>query len=148
MQTSKNILDLRSALFVFVAAGFLFFSGCHVTVEPEPGQIDTNTPVTFSRIQREIFTPHCALSGCHSGSDAQAGMNLSAGAAYTNLVSVQSSGSGSLKRVEPGNSANSFLVQRMRNIGESPSIMPPAGKLSENQIQLVEIWIANGAKND
>ena len=123
--------------------------GCNVTVEPEESNtLPDNSTATFSTIQKEIFTVSCALSGCHSGADAAAGMDLSSGLAFNNLVNVPSTSNSNFVRVQPGNNANSFIIKRLKNIGESSGIMPPSGKLSENTIQLVETWINNGAKND
>jgi len=124
-------------------------AGCKVTVEPEESNtLPDNSVATFSTIQKEIFNVSCALSGCHSGTDAAAGMDLSSGLAFNSLVNVPSTSNSNFVRVQPGNSANSFIIKRLRNIGESSGIMPPSGKLSENAIQLVETWINNGAKND
>ncbi len=138
----------------FFRFGFVFLliislTGCNVVVEPEANNsLPNNSPATFSTIQKEIFNSSCALSGCHAGADAAAGMDLSSGLAFNNLVYVPSTSNSNFVRVQPGNSTNSFLVKRLRNIGESSGIMPPSGKLNENTIQLVENWINNGAKND
>lgn len=133
----------------FVLLLIISLVGCNVTVEPEASNsLPDNSAATFSTIQKEIFIVSCALSGCHSGADAAAGMDISSGKAFNNLVYVPSTSNSNFVRVQPGNSANSFLIKRLRNIGESSGIMPPSGKLSENAIQLVETWINNGAKND
>ena len=135
--------------FSFILLLIISFTGCKVTVEPEVNNsLPDNSSATFSTIQKEVFNGSCALSGCHSGADAAAGMNLSSGLAFNNLVNVPSTSNTNFVRVQPGNSANSFIIKRLRNIGESSGIMPPSGKLSENAIQLVETWINNGAKND
>ena len=142
---ARKLFFALSIIFLIVLA----VNGCSVTVEPEASSsISNETTVTFSRIQKEIFTVSCALSGCHTGANAAAGLDLSSGKAYSNLVNVQSAFDANILRVVPGNSANSFLIKRLRNTGESPSIMPPQGKLNEAAIQLVETWITNGAIND
>ncbi len=137
--------------FGFISIFLLIISltGCKVTVEPEANNsLPDNSSATFSTIQKEIFNVSCAVSGCHAGANAAAGMDLSSGNAFNNLVNIPSTSNSNFVRVQPGNSANSFLVKRLRNIGESSGVMPPSGKLSENAIQLVETWINNGAKND
>jgi len=135
--------------FSFILLLIISFTGCKVTVEPEVNNsLPDNSLATFSTIQKEVFDVSCALSGCHSGAGAAAGMDLSSGLAFNNLVNVPSTSNTNFVRIQPGNSANSFIIKRLRNIGESSGIMPPSGKLSENTIQLVETWINNGAKND
>jgi hypothetical protein len=135
--------------FSFILLLIISLTGCKVTVEPEVNNsLPDNSSATFSTIQKEIFDVSCALPGCHSGADAAAGMDLSSGLAFNNLVNVPSTSNTNFVRVQPGNSANSFIIKRLRNTGESSGIMPPSGKLSENAIQLIETWINNGAKND
>ncbi|MDP3684982.1 MAG: c-type cytochrome domain-containing protein, partial [Ignavibacteria bacterium] len=140
----KKIFGFSFVLFLLIS-----LVGCKVIVEPEASNsLPDNSAATFSTIQKEVFNVSCALSGCHSGTDAAAGMDLSADKAFNNLVNVSSTSNTNFVRVQPGNSANSFIIKRLRNTGESSGIMPPSGKLSENTIQLVETWINNGAKND
>jgi len=144
MLTKNKFFGISFSLLLIIS-----LAGCKVTVEPEENtHLPDNSLATFSTIQKEIFNVSCALSGCHSSADAAPGMDLSTGKAFNNLVNVPSAGNSNFFRVQPGNSANSFLIKRLRNIGESSGIMPPSGKLSENAIQLVETWIDNGAKND
>ncbi len=47
--------------------------------------------------------------------------------------------------VIPGDPENSLLAQKMLGTHEEGAIMPPAGKLSDDEIQLVLDWIADGA---
>lgn len=44
----------------------------------------------FSELQKRVFTPICAVPGCHLGADAQANMDLSEGKSYSNLINVPS----------------------------------------------------------
>jgi len=43
---------------------------------------------TFDRIQRQIFSPSCALSGCHDSQTKAGNMLLESGGAYSNIVDV------------------------------------------------------------
>jgi hypothetical protein len=133
---------------------------------PTPGDTsptDTTTDaatVTFTKVYSDILSGACVA--CHSP---PAGVGNSAGAlnmssqalAYTNL---QGSAAGSscrgsgLERVVPGNAAMSLLVQKV------DSATPPCGTqmpdecgaagtcLSAAQVQEIEDWINEGAKND
>jgi cytochrome c553 len=113
--------------------------------------------VTFTTVYSGILVGSCVT--CHS----PGGVGNSAGAlnmssqtlAYTNL---QGSAAGSsckgsgLKRVVPGDAAMSLLVQKVE------SATPPCGTempdacgnscLSAAQVQEIEDWINEGAKND
>ena len=73
---------------------------------------------------------------CHNQSTALGGWDsTSYGAATTTGIS------GSV--VIPGDVTNSVLAQRVA--GTQGAIMPPAGKMTETEIQLILDWIAVGA---
>lgn len=105
----------------------------------------------FSKIQTEIFTPTCAFTGCHTGSSPQANLNLSAGQAYNSLVDVNSVQIPSRKRVAPGNSAGSYLIDKLKgsNMAAGTSQMPFGGTpLSDATIDSIAKWIDSGAPNN
>lgn len=133
----------------FILFSLFMFSSCSdddsptEPVNPPPGN---GSPYTFSSIQSGVFNTTCALSGCHSGSSPQAGMNLSAGVAYNNLVNVQSVTHSEFKRVEPGSSQNSVIIKLLR--GELQPKMPPGGNLNSAVIDSIAAWIDRGAPNN
>jgi hypothetical protein len=47
--------------------------------------------------------------------------------------------------VEPGDADNSLLVQKLLGTQQVGGEMPPSGKLSEAQIQIIINWINAGA---
>ncbi|MGD9900726.1 MAG: hypothetical protein AB7T22_16495 [Calditrichaceae bacterium] len=98
---------------------------------------------SFSDIQEKVFSRTCAVSGCHVSVMHESGMNLSAGAAYDNLVNVVSKGNPQLKRVEPGDSQQSYLIRKLN--GSNTPVMPPSGKLSSSVIDSIAAWIDKGA---
>lgn len=104
---------------------------------------------TFARVQREIFTPSCALSGCHAGTSPQLGMVLEAGKAYGSLVGALSVET-SLLRVSPWLPNDSYLVVKLR--GDATilgSRMPLGGAaLPPERLALVVDWVRRGAPND
>ncbi len=123
--------------------------------DPSP---DTRTVVvegggggaTFSQVQSQIFTASCAFAGCHGGSSPAQGMNLSAGAAYGNIVNVPSNERPTLDRIEPNSPAASYLFLKVTG---DPSIagsrMPLGGPpLSATLIDLLRDWIERGAPDD
>ncbi|MBN1998225.1 hypothetical protein JW935_11770 [candidate division KSB1 bacterium] len=99
----------------------------------------------LSDIQKSIFTPRCALPGCHSGSNPAGELNLETGISYSSLVSIKSKQNPSMNLVLPSNSTESYLVQKMSN--PALSIMPPSGKLADALIDSVIAWIDAGALN-
>lgn len=116
--------------------------------DPPPAE-EPGTP-TLSQLQSEIFTPSCALSGCHNAATASQGLVLSAGRTFGNIVGVPSEQMPSLDRIEPGNPDLSYLVRKVRG---GPGIVGgrmPLGRssLSEEQIEDIEAWVEAGAPND
>lgn len=94
-----------------------------------------STAPTLTQLQTAIFTPLCI--GCHSAGGS-AGMNLSAGNAYSNLVNVPATTLSGL-RVVPGNPGSSALVVQLANGHRSVS--------AANQA-LISAWISAGALNN
>jgi len=99
---------------------------------------------TLAVIQASVFTPTCAVSGCHSGGTPAGGMNLEDGQTFNSVVDVPSVGMPAMDRVEPGDSANSFLVRRIE--GTVAPQMPFGGPpLSQALIDDIRQWIDAGA---
>ena len=99
-----------------------------------------------------IFTANCAKSGCHAGSSPQQEQNLSEEFAYANIVGVASHEMPSLKRVDPGNPDNSYLVLKIEGVGIVGDRMPfdqlgsgPNGYLTQAEIDTIRAWIQDGA---
>jgi len=108
----------------------------------------TPPPPSFSRDILRIFDTNgaktCAQSNCHSGSRPAGGQNLEKDKAYANIVNVASSEKPALKRVMPGDAANSYLFQKV-----SSGLMPRAGgPLTGADIDLIRRWINAGAPNN
>src|SRR5207237_7929734 len=88
----------------------LLVPGCGKLAESptDPGVGGGEPPdptATFTRVQNEIFTPTCAMLGCHSSLAHQESQILSAGNGYTNTVNVASVEMPSLVRIKPGDPA-------------------------------------------
>lgn len=107
---------------------------------------------TFEQIQRQIFTPTCALPTCHNVAQGEHQLSLAEGEAYANLVGVPANnivanGAG-LKRVDPGNPDNSFILKKLRDElidGEGVRMPRDLKPLHHLHIELIEEWIAAGA---
>lgn len=108
---------------------------------------DPSGPLTasFRSIQSHVFTPVC--TGCHAGAAAPRGLRLDATNSYGLLVGVASSEVPSLKRVAPGDAANSYLVQKLEGHQAVGARMPLGGPYLDAQtINLIRQWIDNGAR--
>lgn len=132
-------------------AGSLIAAGCGdfelLTAPPPPDPIDPTA--TFSRVQNTIFTPSCAVAGCHDAFGRSAGLILAEGQAWANLVNQPSTQAPGLDRVEPGDPDQSYLYRKVIGVGISgermPAFSPP---LPEESIRLIRDWIRRGAPND
>jgi hypothetical protein len=103
---------------------------------------------TLLAVQSQIFTPRCALSGCHVGTGAPFGMDLSSVAnSQANLIGVPSGEKPSLMRIAPGDSANSYLYWKVTaNPGIGGDPMPlTGGPLSGGDLNLIASWVDGGA---
>lgn len=107
-------------------------------------------------IQQMIFTPNCALSGCHDLATSSNGLTLEEGLSYGSLLGTPPTGMPStwnptILRVAPNNPDDSFLVIKLEatdpRLAGSP--MPlNAAPLSAGEIQAIRTWIENGANDD
>jgi hypothetical protein len=113
----------------------------------------SNAP-TLTSLQASIFTPRCAVPGCHAPPAPEQGMDLSAGHPYVNTVGagggVDATELSGFKRIAPGNSADSYVVMK---ISADPRIagepMPADGTtLTNDEIDSIRAWIDAGAKDD
>lgn len=102
---------------------------------------------TLSFLQASLFTPRCALPGCHVAPSPQQGLELSDGATFPFTVGIDANELSTFKRVAPGNAADSYLYMKLagdpRVIGGP---MPGDGTtLTATEIDGVRQWIDAGA---
>ncbi|MBM2845552.1 MAG: hypothetical protein HW407_864 [Bacteroidetes bacterium] len=127
---------------IYSIALLLVISSCKDQItDPNSNPIvfpDAN--VSYSKHVEPLFQQRCALSGCHAGSSAQAGLDLFT-PSYSSLINHQP------RLVNPGASNNSLLVQRIdgRIAPQMPYLSQP---LTANQISGFKKWIDEGAKNN
>ena len=116
--------------------------------EPDPGNNSSTAPLSkLSDIQTKVFNQSCAITGCHGSTSTQAGLLLTDGNSFSNLVNIQSVLFPSFKRVDPNNSANSLLIKILK--GEVTPRMPfNRTPLSATVIDSIAKWIDNGALNN
>jgi len=123
------------------------FTGCS-SDGSDTGENITRTD-TLAAIQNTIFTPTCAVSGCHSGFAASSGLALDDGAAFANLVGITSIQDSDFQLVNPGNPDDSYLVQKLEGTASGGLQMPRnQAPLNAALIQNVRDWISAGAQNN
>jgi hypothetical protein len=96
-----------------------------------------------------VFTPTCAVSGCHTGAGSPQGLRLDEAISYALLVNVASTQNGTLLRVNPGNPGNSYLIQKLEGTASVGGQMPLGRTpLTQATIDVIRQWITDGAIDD
>ncbi|MCH7666888.1 MAG: hypothetical protein IH936_13290 [Acidobacteria bacterium] len=103
--------------------------------------------VTLTQLQTSLFTPTCAVAGCHSAATARAGLVLEAGRSFGETVNVASSQLPEFDIIEPGDPERSYMVKKLRGDDDiNGERMPEGGPfLSDEVIAQVFSWINAGA---
>jgi mono/diheme cytochrome c family protein len=96
----------------------------------------TETSREFQRQVLPILRTHCFR--CHGEADEEGGLNL------TSREGMLAGGESGVHAVVPGESHASALLMRIRAEDEGER-MPPSGKLSDEQIDVLTKWISAGA---
>jgi len=114
--------------------------------------LTTGLEPTLASIQANVFTPTCAITGCHGGVATQAALHLDPGFSYANLVNVPSSQDPNLIRVLvgvlSGDPNNSLIIQKLEGTTLVGNRMPWGGPyLPQSTINVIRLWITNGAPN-
>ncbi len=135
---------LANSVLLFFAIALLTTSCEHV----DP--LEVGSEATLSNIQATIFTPNCAVSGCHAGANPQQGQDLSDGETFANIVGVRSREKPDLFRIDPGNPDNSYLIQKVMGDPDIVGARMPLGRapLTPDQIALLREWVTDGAPNN
>lgn len=145
---SRSWLGLGGPLVILLILGVLAaVVGC--TSSPSPSPSPTPSGVSFARDIQPILNANCVA--CHQGATGPGGLSLEPGSAYKNLVNVRSTES-PLMRVAPGAPDKSYLLNKLlgtqTQVGGSGAQMPFGAPLPQNQINLIQQWISQGAPNN
>lgn len=121
-----------------------------ITAPVDGGALPSPDPTaTFSRVQTEILNQNCTAVGCHDRIGRQQGLLLVAGQSHASIVNVASVQMPALRRIQPGDFANSYLYRKILGVGITGDRMPQGGPyLNDAEIALVRDWIRRGAPND
>lgn len=120
------------------------------TLSPTPTVTPTPAPAaTLAEIQTAIFTPTCAVSGCHTGATPRGNLNLSSiSESFSNLVNIPTDDATDFIRVVPGAPEDSYIIMKLEAAsGILGSRMPAGGAeaLPVSQINMIRSWISTGA---
>jgi hypothetical protein len=146
MINSIRIFFLRS---LCAALCISSLAGCGGTVDP----VVTVQP-TFTSIQQNVFARSCSSTSCHSTFSQRGALVLEPDKAYSNLVGVRpdniAARNRGLFRVLPGTPDSSFLMIKLTGPGPDEGDRMPYSNdpLSQQAIDAIRTWIANGAKRD
>jgi len=122
---------------IFVGLSFLL-GACYYDDPPEPVPIDPDL-VFFSASIVPILDQSCNSASCHSGDEGTPIPDLTAENAYDQLV-----GGGYVNTTLP---ESSTLYLRVTGSSAGP-LMPPGGRMSPTDLELILVWINKGALND
>ena len=121
--------------------GLSFWIGLFISMTAVAQQ----TEAELESVVAELFETSCARAGCHAAPIAQQNLDLSREQFYAGLVDEPSVGRPDMKRVDPGNPGNSYLMKKLR--GDSDIVgmqMPMIGdKMSPEQLASIEAWISS-----
>jgi len=103
---------------------------------------------SFASVVQEIFNRKgCASGSCH-GSAGAAGLSLTSGSSYANLVNVTAT-QADVFRVIPGDANGSYLVIKLEGRQTIGGRMPLGGSALDNvDLSNIKNWINQGAKNN
>jgi hypothetical protein len=111
------------------------------------GTVAVSPSSSFATDVLPILRANC--QSCHSGGRPSGSLDLADAVAYDNLVNVRSGQLSSMDRIEPGDTANSYLVRKINNThtaaGGSGNRMPSSRALSSSNIATIEGWVNDGA---
>ncbi len=100
---------------------------------------------TLAFLQGELFDASCII--CHAGANAPLGLRLDTENSFNNLVGVPSRQQGSLLRVDPGQPAQSYLIQKLEGRASEGAQMPLGGPpVPQEIINFARQWILDGAQ--
>lgn len=157
-----NILSAVKTLLLCLL-GAALVSGCNIgSYDDAVEEFNNNAPPppppppppsvgfgpNFSEIQASVFTPDCATSGCHSGANPSANLNLESGSSYANLVGINATQDAGVQRVNPGNPDQSYLITKLEGPGAMGGQMPPTSPMPQAEIDVIRQWITDGAIDD
>jgi hypothetical protein len=134
-----RLVAVGAALLASLAAGCT-----EKLVEPPPPEPLLGVPDSI----QVIFTANCAYSSCHGGATPQQGMSLDgARASWLAIVGVPSAEKPEFLRIAPGDSADSYVVMKLRADSRRAGQPMPQGAypLDPELVMRIATWAQAGA---
>ncbi len=94
-------------------------------------------------LRETIFTPSCAIAGCHSSGDKAGGLDFQAADLEGQLIGQSSGTCDGWIRVVPQSPDESLLYAKIAGPAPCGTMMPPPAGLSPEQSACVRTWIEN-----
>lgn len=138
-----NSLRIRVATFATLSTDDI-----KTSLDTIPFAVGSQDVSMLNAIQDNLFSTTCA--NCHGSSNsAAAGLFLTKGKSYENLVNIQSKKNPELLRVKPGDTENSMLSQALfSNISRDWHYDHSHEVLENNKMKnVLNDWINSGARN-
>jgi hypothetical protein len=146
-QCCVKIIALKRYIVLIMSVSAIVVISCKHQI---PGMSDMggggNPPVTstcsadsvyFQQQILPIFVSNCAMSGCHDATSRKEGLVLTS---YSGVISGG---------IRAGNPANSKIYKVITTTDPGDRMpQPPRNPLSQDQINLINKWILQGAKNN
>lgn len=102
--------------------------------------------VGYAETIEPIFVDNCTAMGCHGFPMPKEGLDLRAGNGYALMVGVVANQCDGLLRVEAGNPASSYVLNKLQGVDLCfGTRMPKADPLETAEIDLIAAWICHGA---
>jgi hypothetical protein len=130
-QTMTNKWFVPFACLLVLVIGS-FVSSCKNDTDTPGDTLNPGDTVCFTRAVLPIFQQNCGISGCHTQSAAASGY------VFVDFQTITSRG------VVAGRASESVVYQVLTR---TVNRMPPAAPLSTANIQLIERWLNQGARN-
>ena len=135
----------RAIAYLLLAASCSLWFGCSDRGEPIQAPLPPNADgISFAADIQPIFNARCAISGCHVMPTPQAGLVLTAGSSYANLVNVPTQIFTPGVRITPNDPGASVLYLLVVS-GTMPAT---GGRLTTAQINAIREWIESGAPDN
>ncbi len=133
-----GLIALSVILFSFVLANAAEKKKTEIKIRPINSAEASR--ISYARDIKPILVNNCIE--CHSPEDKKSGFDA------TTVTALKQKGKKAGPGVVPGKPDDSAVVQYIRGLTDAPQMPKGTDALSENELHLIRMWIAAGAKDD
>jgi hypothetical protein len=114
----------------------LFVSFATLNACKHESPVPEGPEISFQKHVQPIITGNCTAAGCHPATGGEFSL-----VSYNDVIK-----NGEIKE---GNGKDSELIEVIKETDDNKRMPPPPSpSLTANQIQIIELWVAQGAKNN